>query len=203
MLKIYGNRNSGNANKVEYTAILLGMDYEYRDIDFQKDLKTEWYMKIHPAGKIPAIDDSGFVLFESGAICRYFCEKKESDLYPKDLKQRAVIDQWIDFSVQHVGTAMGKVAYAKVFGPMRGLPVDENSLKEGKEFLERFLPIVDKQLGKHKFLASDKMTLADITLLSVLEYAEKTQYDLSMYKSISAWRNKLMAMDFYMKVHKN
>ena len=202
MLKIYGNRNSGSANKVEYTAILLGCDYEYKEMDFQKDLKTDWYLKIHPAGKIPAIDDNGFVLFESGAICKYLCDKKGSDLYPKDLKHRAIIEQWIDFSVQHVGTAMGKVAFNRLFAPMMGVPVDENSLKEGMQLLERFLPLVDKQLGKSKFLASDKMTLADLSLFGVLEYAEKAQYDLSMYKSLSAWRNKLMATEFYGKVHK-
>jgi len=202
MLKIYGSRNSGSANKVEYTAMLLGMDYEYKEMDFQKDLKTEWYLKIHPAGKIPAIDDDGFVLFESSAICKYLCDKKGSGLYPKDLKQRAIIEQWIDFSIQHVGSAMGKVAYGKLFAPMQGLPVDEASIKEGTQFLERFLPIVDKQLGKRKFLASDKMTLADINLFAVLEYAEKAQYDLSKYKSITSWRNKLMEMDFFKKVHK-
>ncbi len=201
MLKIYGNRNSGSANKVEYAAILLGLDYEYKEMDFQKDLKTEWYLKIHPAGKIPAIDDNGFVLFESGAIIKYLCEKKGSELFPKDLKQKAIVEQWIDFSVQHVGTAMGKVAYGKIFAPMRGLPVDEASIKEGSEFLQRFLPIVETQLGKHKFLAGDKMTLADITLLSVLGYADKSEYDLSQYQLIITWRNKMMTMDFYKKVH--
>ena len=203
MLKIYGNRNSGSANKVEYTAILLNMDYEYKEMDFQKDLKTEEYLKKHPAGKVPSIDDNGFTLFESGAICRYLCEKKDSDLYPKDIKQRALVEQWIDFSVQHVGTAMGKVAYGKIFAPMRGLAIDEASIKEGTGFLQRFLPIVDSQLGRHKFLASNTMTLADITLLSVLGYADKIQYDLSMYNHLSAWRNKLMEMEFYKKVHQN
>ena len=201
MLKIYGNRNSGNVNKIEYTAIILGMDYEYREMDFQKDIKTEWYLKIHPAGKVPAIDDNGFVLFESGAICKYLCDKIGSELYPKDLKNRALIDQWIDFSVQHVGNAMHKVAWGKVFAPMRSLPIDEGSIKEGHEFLQRFLPIVDNQLAKSKFLASDKMTLADLTLLSVLEYAEKSEYDLGAYMHIVKWRKKLMEMDFFKKVH--
>ena len=202
MLKIYGNRNSGSANKVEYTALILGLEYEYKEMDFQKDLKTPEYLKIHPAGKVPSIDDNGFVLFESGAICKYLCEKNGSDLYPKDLKQRALVEQWTDFSVQHVGTAMGRVAFNKLFGPMMGIPVDENSLKEGYQFLEKFLPIVDNQLGKNKFLASGKMTLADLTLFAVLEYADKVQYDLSMYKHLNIWRNKLMNMDFYKKVHK-
>ena len=201
MLRIYGNRRSGNSNKVEYTAILLGLEYDFKEMDFQKDLKTEQYLKVHPAGKIPAIDDNGFILFESGAICKYLCDKNGSTLFPKDLKKRAIVEQWGDFSVQHVGTAMSKVAFNMVFAPMRGLPTDENSLKEGLQNLERFLPIVERQLSKSKYLAGDTMTIADLTLFSVFEYADAAKFDLSDYKGITKWRKHIMEMDFYKKFH--
>ena len=201
MLKIYGNRMSSNANKVEYTVVALGMEYEYKDMDFQKDLKTEWYMKLNPSGKIPTIDDDGFILFESVAICKYLCDKKGSDLYPKDLKKRAIVEQWIDFTIQHVASAVAKIAFAKIFGPMMGKAVDEAGAKEGDELLKRFLPIVDAQIGKHKFLVFDKLSLADIILLASLQYTEPLKYDLSPYKNLSAWRKKMMEMDFYKKVH--
>ncbi|MBS3123364.1 glutathione S-transferase family protein [Candidatus Woesearchaeota archaeon] len=201
MLKIYGNRQSGNCNKVEYTAILAGVSYDYLVLDFQKDLKKQWYLKINPVGKMPAIDDDGFILFESGAICKYICDKKGSSLYPKELKQRALVDQWIDFSINHVGVSISKVAFNRIFAPMFGLPVDENSLKEGLQWLERYLPIVDTQLEKSVFLAGNELSLADITLLSVLEYSDKAKVDLSSYKSLTAWRNKLLLMDFYKTVH--
>ena len=202
MLKIYGNRGSGSTNKVEYTALLLALPYEYKEMDFKTDLKTSWYMKIHPAGKVPAIDDNGFTLFESNAICRYLCEKKGSSLYPKDLKQRALVDQWTDFSNLHVGMAMSKIAYYKVFAPMMGATPDINSYEEGKKFLERFLPIIDLQLKAQPFLAGKELTLADINLFAALEYAEKSDYSLMSWKNIYAWQQKLMAMEFYQKVHK-
>jgi glutathione S-transferase len=201
MIKIYGTRGSGAANKVEYTAILLGLEYEYKAIDIAKDSKTEWYMKLHPAGKVPVIDDNGFVLFESSAICRYMCDKKGSTLYPKDLQQRALIDQWIDFSAMHVGDAMGKVAYNKIFAPMRGLPVDEKGLQDGLLGLDRFLPIIDNQLGKHKFLAGDVLTIADLALLSSIGYGDKANYDFSKFKNLAAWKKKIQEMDFYKKVN--
>jgi glutathione S-transferase len=202
MLKIYGSKGSGHANKVEYTAILLGLGYEYQEVDFQKDLKTDWYLKLHPAGKIPVIDDDGFVLFESNSICRYLAGKKESDLFPKDLKERALVDQWMDFSEMHVGDAMGKVAFVKLFGPRMGIPHDEKMLESGMKDLDRFLPIVDKQLGQHKFLAGDKMTLADISLLTTLEYGDSFKHDFSKYKNLSAWKKKIQAMDFKKKAAK-
>jgi len=201
MLKIYGNKGSGSANKVEYTLHLLNMPHDYKDMDFQKDLKTPEYLKIHPAGKIPAIDDDGFILFESNAICRYLCDKKGNSLYPKDLKKRALVDQWTDFTNLHVATAMGKIAVYKVFAKMMGMIPDENSYQEGLKLMGRFMPIIDAQLANSTYLAGQELTLADINLFAALEYADKSAYDLSEWKHVSNWRKKLMAMDFYKKSH--
>ena len=199
MLKIYGNRLSGNCNKVEYVAKLTKTPYEYVVMDFQKDLKTPWFLKIHPAGKVPAIDDDGFVLFESGAICTYLCEKTKSSLLPVDLKMRALVEQWMDFSVQHVGNAIGKVAFNRVFAPMMNLPADENSIKEGLSHLERFLPIVEAQLSKSSYFVGTELSLADITLVATLEYAEMAKIDLSGYHNLVNWRKRIMEMPFYTK----
>ena len=201
MLKIYGNKKSGPCNKVQYIAKLVGIEYEFKEMDFQKDLKTEEYLKIHPAGKIPAIDDDGFILFESGAICEYLCEKKENSLLPKDLKKRALVKQWMDFSNLHIGTAVGKVFFNRVVAERMKMSVNEQSLKEGLTFLDRFLPIIDNQLSKNKYLALDEISLADITLLSNLGYAEMADIDLTKYKAISKWMKNLKDMDFYKKVH--
>lgn len=199
MLTLYGNRGSSSANKVEYTLLLLDKKYEYKHLDFRKDLKTEWYLKIHPAGKVPALDDNGFILFESAAICRYLAQNTE--LYPSDAKARAHIDQWMDFATLHIGGNLAKVAFTRVFAPMMGQPGDENSVQEGLKFLGNYLPIVDAALAKHTYLASNRLTLADISLLAALEYAEASKVDLSSYKHLVAWRHKLMDMDFWKKVH--
>ena len=63
------------------------------------------------------------------------------------------------------------------------------------------MPIVDYQLSKRKYLAGYTMTLADLTLFSVLEYADAAKFDLSNYKSITKWRKHIMEMEFYKKFH--
>lgn len=203
MLKIYGSDLSSPANKVRFAANALNLPFEYVRVNLRagEHMKPE-YKKVHPANKIPAIDDDGFTLFESNAIIRYLAEKCHSPLYPKDLKQRAVVEQWIDFGTMHVGMAANKVVYNRLFAPMRGVPVDENSLKEGLSFLDRFLPVVDEQLSKTKYLAGSQMTLADINLLALLDPAEVSSIDLSKYKNLVAWRNNLRKQEFYTKCYK-
>ncbi len=201
MLKLYGNKMSGNCTKVEYVCKLLKLSYEFKEMDFKKDLKTPEFLRINPSGKIPAIDDNGFTLFESSAIVKYLCAKEKNELYPTEIKQRALVDQWIDFSSLHLGAGVGKVAWNRVFAPNMNLPSDENALKSGLADCDRFLPILDTQLQKHAHLAGEKLSLADINLLGVLMYAEMAKIDLSLYQHVITWRKNLQEMDFYKEVH--
>ncbi|MBN1870014.1 MAG: glutathione S-transferase family protein [Candidatus Omnitrophica bacterium] len=202
MLKIYGADLSGPANKVRMAAHALGIEYEYIRISIRKGAnRTEEYLRLHPAGKIPVIDDDGFILFESDAIIKYLASKKGSPLYPADLKQRALIDQWMDFITIHVGGSMGKVVYNRVFASFAGAAVDENSLEEGLKFLRRFLPVIDNQLFKNAFVAGKQFSLADIGLLAAMDPAEAAGIDPAPYKRLSQWRKDLQQKEFYTRCH--
>ncbi len=202
MLKIYGNRKSNNCNKVEYVLKILGIPYNYKEMDFQKDIKTPEYLKIHPAGKIPAIDEDGFIVFESTAICKYLCSKYNHSLYPHDLKKRALIDQWIDFCTIHLGVAMSRVAFNRTFAPLMNIPVDEAIINDGLKILERFLPIIDDKLKDADFITVNELSLADVNLISILSYLEPAKVDISKYKNLKNYWDKMQEKEFYQTVHK-
>jgi len=203
MLKIYGADLSTPANKVRFCANHIGLDYEYIQVKVREgEHRSDWYLKINPIAKIPAMDDEGFTLGESGAIAKYLCEKNNSSLYPSVLEKRATVAMWSDFAAIHVNGAMGRILFNRVFFQLANVEKDERSLKDGISFLDRFLPICDKQLSQNKYLAGEDLSLADITLLSSLDPAEVTQVDLSSYDNIVKWRNDLKAQDFYTKCYK-
>ena len=203
MLKIYGSDLSGPANKIRFTANFLNLPYEYIRINLREgEQKQEWFLKLNPVGKVPVIDDEGFVLFESGAIIKYLAVKNSSALYPSELKTRATIDQWIDFINLHINAMVSKVVYNRVFAPIRKFPVDANAIKEGVEFLVKYLPILDAQLSLHSFVAGKDFSLADISLLAALDPAEIAAIDLAAYSHLIIWRNNLKQKEFYTKCHK-
>lgn len=204
MLILYGANLSAPSNKIRFAANAMGLEYEYRRVNLrQGENKQERFLKMHPAGKIPVIDDDGFVLFESNAIIKYLAQKHNSPFYPSDLKKKAAVDQWIDFVSLHVGAAMGRILYNRVFAPMIGVEVDERSLKDGISFLDRFLPVVDRQLKAGEYLAGAEMTLADFCLLATVDPAEVAGLDLAPYPHLLRWRQKLMEQEFYTKCHKS
>ena len=202
MLTIYGFDFSSPANKVRFAANAMGLKYEYKRVNLLAgEQKSAEYLKLNPIGRVPAIDDDGFKAFESAAIIRYLAEKNNSPLYPKDIKKRAIIDQWIDFANIHVSTALARVTFNRVMYQMMKVEKDERSLSDGLRFLGTYLPILEKQLKENKYLAGGEMSLADINLLAVLDPAELSSVDLSVYPSITSWRKNLKVQPFYTKCH--
>jgi glutathione S-transferase len=204
MLKIYGADLSPPSNKVRFVANELGLDYEYNSVNLVSgENQSEGHLKLHPAGKVPVIDDDGFVLFESNAIIRYLAAKCESPLYPGGAKQRGQVDQWVDFVSHHIASALGRVLFDRVFAPFLGQEVNEGAITENLSFLDRFLPVVNAPLKERRYLAGGELTLADFSLLSALDPAEVAQVDLSGYLNITRWRQDLVARDCYTKCHKS
>ncbi|MEW6440274.1 MAG: glutathione S-transferase family protein [bacterium] len=204
MLKIYGAALSPPSCKVRFVANALGLAYEYKEVNLAKgENRAEAHRKLHPAGKVPVIDDDGFVLFESNAIVRYLAEKAGSALYPSEPRQRALANQWTDFASQHVATALSQVLFNRVFAPFLKMEVNERSITDGLELLKRFLPVVESRLKGTRYLAGSDLTLADLALLSALDPVEVAQVDLAPYPSIEKWRKDLQSRDFYTKCHKS
>ncbi len=203
MLTIYGSDLSSPANKVRFVANYLGIAHEYRQMNLREgEHKQEWFLNINPIGKIPAMSDGDFNLFESGAITKYLSDKANSNIYPKDLKQRAIVDQWIDFSTLHISVNMSKVTFNRLFAPRMGFSASQESIADGEKFLSQQLPCIEKQLTQHKYLAGAQITLSDFSLLAALDPAELSGIDLNQYSRISAWRKILQSQDFYTKCHK-
>jgi len=202
MLTIYGSDLSIFSNKVRFVANALGLEYEYKKISLRdKENQTEKFLRMNPCGKIPVIDDNGFVLFESDAIIRYLCVKNHSPLYPEALEERAIVDQWMSLVSIHVADGMGRVLFNRVFAKMRGLPPDEKSVEFGLASLKRFLPIIDGQISRQKFVGAPFLSLADFDLLAVLDSAEVAEVELSAYKNIKKWRDALRRESFYARCY--
>ena len=154
MITIYGMDLSTFTNAVRFTANYLDVDYQYQRVNLMEgEGQTEAYRQVSPAGKIPGLDDNGFKVFESSAIQRYLAVKENSSLFPEDLREGTKVEMWQTFVHNHIITAVNKVVFNKVFYQMTDIPKDERSLADGINFLQRFLPIVDKELEKQKILS--------------------------------------------------
>src|SRR3974390_854380 len=91
-----------NGWKISIAVEELGLPYTVHPLSFSnQEQKQEWFLKLNPNGRIPAIVDRGnddFAIFESGAILIYLAEQT-GRLMPKDIKGRSRVIPWLMFQM--------------------------------------------------------------------------------------------------------
>jgi len=108
-----------NGWKISIALEEMGLPYEVRVIDFAtQEQKADWYVRLNPNGRIPTLDDEGFILFESGAILIYLAEKTGKFL-PQDVHGRSRVIQWLMFQMSGVGPMMGQANVFLRYFPRR------------------------------------------------------------------------------------
>lgn len=203
MLTLYSNPLSSPANKIRFLLHYLAIPYELKIVNIGAgEQRQSDFLKINPYGKVPAIDDNGFRLAESNAILRYLADKHLSSVYPKNLEERAVVEQWLDFAANHISLATSKIMFnTYIYRLITGATKDERSLQDGRLWLENYLPMLERQLTKHAYIAGSHLTIADFSLLAALDVAELIDINLTAYPHLKTWRYNLMAEAFYQDCH--
>ncbi len=202
-MNIYGHFFSAPSNKVRYCASALGLDFTYHHVDLQQgEQQHPDFLDINQLGKVPAIEDNGFVLSESDAICRYLANKS-GKLYPDEIQTRARIDRWMDIAAQTVLLQMSKILFNRFFAPMLGEEPNQTSIDEGQRNLAVILPHINTQLTQTKYLGGNELSIADISMLAAIDPFDMIEIDLSIYPDIQQWREELMQHQFYQDVHQH
>ncbi|KAG6852872.1 hypothetical protein C0991_008452 [Blastosporella zonata] len=97
VLKLYGSGGSTCTRRVGAFLREKKIPFELVEIDLAHgEHKSPAYLKKQPFGQIPYIDDDGFILYESRAICRYLEEKFPNNgpkLIPTEIKAKAIFEQ--------------------------------------------------------------------------------------------------------------
>lgn len=163
-LAILGRITSINVRKVCWTADLTGLTYRTEVWGLpHRDPHEAEYLKLNPNAQVPVILDDGFVLWESGAIVRYLAEKHRSGLWPTDIKERALVDQWVTWQ----GTELNPTWPYAVQALLRKNPAytDRARIEDSVARWSAANAIVDAQLRQAGgFVANGRLSLADIVV---------------------------------------
>ncbi len=200
-MKLYNADLSPNALRVRAVAFELDIDLEIIDVDvFKGETKTEEYLALNPNGKVPVLVDGDFVLWESRAINVYLAGvKPERNLYPEDLKSRALVDQWSYWQAIHLGPAMQRIAFERMLKPMFGMgETDETAVEQQLKDIAQFLPVLDGALAGKEWIVGD-LSLADFALASTFIYRDPCRILLGETANVDAWIKRLEALPSWQK----
>jgi len=166
VLKLYGFVFSTNTQRVFQVLKELNIPYEYVAVDLKSgEQKSPEHLARHPFGVVPYIDDDGFGLYESRAICRYLVAKyspQDQSLAPTELKAQALFEQAASIESSYFAPNASTILVEKVLAPRFGREPNEARYEEAVKKLESALDAYETILAKQKYLAGDDITLADL-----------------------------------------
>jgi glutathione S-transferase len=157
-MKLYYNPRS-RAAIAKWMLDECGVDYEIVPIDFERrEHKAPEFLKINPAGKLPALVDGDSKIFESAAICLYLGDKfPEANFAPKiGTPARGRYLSLMVYSTSQLEPALGDVVLGQTTLPQRGW----------SEF-ETIRDVIEGELGNGPFLFGDWFTAADVMIGSM------------------------------------
>jgi GST-like protein len=134
-----------NGHKVSIALEEFGVPYEVEVVDINgPDHPTPELLAVTPNHKIPAIDDDGLVIWESGAILLHLAEK-HGKLLPADARGRAEAVQYAFFQTGGIGPNLGRL----------GQQLRRPEAERNREMVEVFAGEVDRLLGVLDRILSD------------------------------------------------
>jgi glutathione S-transferase len=186
MLRLYGAPKS-RALRTLWMLGELGLEYDHQSwLPRSPETKTPEYRAINPNGRVPTIDDDGFILSESMAINFYLAKKHGSPLYPKDPKNEALALQWSLWETDRLDRQI--VNYVRHSSELpeaeRRKDVAEASWKEVVDSFD----VLETALAKSQWLAGPEFSVGDLNVASALYRA--LSLDLSKWPHVDAWLKK-------------
>ena len=164
MLKIWGRTNSINVHKVMWVVGELGIPHERIDAGMQFGIVDEpWFRAMNPNGRVPTINDDGFVLWESNAIVRYLAKQYGAGrLSPADTETYASADRWMEWSTTTLAPLMTPLFWGHIRTPPENRDLD--ALEKTRIQMEDVMQILDANLATRQFVAGDEISVGDIAV---------------------------------------
>ncbi|MES2106346.1 MAG: glutathione S-transferase [Pseudomonadota bacterium] len=204
MLQILGKSPSINVRKVLWTCAEIGIPYELQQWGSGfRSTDDAQFRALNPNAMVPVIRDGDFVLWESNTICRYLASSHgRTDLLPADPRERAGVEQWMDWQMTELNNSWRYVFMALV----RNSPAhtDAQAIAAGVANWNRHMAILDAHLsGSGDYAAGQHFTLADIVLgLSVNRWM-MTPIERPHLPAVAAYYERLSRRPAYLQHGRN
>jgi glutathione S-transferase len=185
MIRIYGSARSRGVRTL-WMAGELGLEYEHLDYAPRSPAtRTPEYLALNPNGRVPTIDDDGFVLSESMAINLYLA-RKHGKLYPKDAKNEALAGQWSFWETDRLDRQL--TTYANNAFVLPEAQRDAAAAKAAWDDIAPALDVLETALGKTQWLAGGEFSVADLNVAAAMVRA--LSFDLAKWPKVHAWLHR-------------
>ena len=198
-MKLYDFPGAPNPRRVKIFAEEKNITLELINCDMAKrEHKSPEFLRKNPSGKIPVLElDDGRCIAESIPICRYLESLvPEPNLFGNDPFEISFIESRNRFIELELWSQIGT---SWVNGPIVGAMGIFNQIPDAKKASDKNVEVyyerLNKEFSSSEFTAGDRYTVADITLLSAIDFAS-SMVDLKPSESLTElyrWHNQILS----------
>jgi glutathione S-transferase len=188
-LRIYGIART-RAFRALWIAKELGLPYEHIPVEIGKaGARQSEYLAVNPNGRLPAIDDDGFILWESLAITLYLAKKHATGrLYPATIEGEAKAWQWSLWAVQEVDRGVNIWSLHAIRLPPEDRDVAK--LAEALRVISNPFKVLDGALAERPYLLGNDFTVADLNVAAVISRA--IEMDMPDTPRVADWLKRCL-----------
>ncbi|NJM17507.1 MAG: glutathione S-transferase family protein [Richelia sp. RM2_1_2] len=198
-LRLYDFLPSGNGYKIRLLLTQIGMPFDRIEINIlEGETRSPEFLSRNPNGKIPLLEiGENKYLAESNAILMYLSEGTE--FLPYDRFLTAQVLQWLFFEQSSHEPFIATSRYwISILGKAEEY---QEALKEKHERGYQALEVMENHLTGKTFFVGERYTIADIALFAYTHVADEGGFDLSRFKAILAWIERVKMQPGYIDIH--
>jgi glutathione S-transferase len=201
MLKVHGFPMSPNTRRALFALEELPEPYEFVPVDLMAgEHKKAAYLALNPTGRVPALVDGDFVLWESNAIVEYLAARApEKKLGPRSPREVGEIARWMYMNAAHLSPNV-----ARIFAHTIRLPEDQRIprlVDEARVEVDRSLRALAERLAGREYLV-DRFSIAEIAIAPTLGAAPMLGIDLGRFPAVAAWMKRVTERPAWIKIHR-
>jgi glutathione S-transferase len=184
---LYGFAQSGNSYKPALFLELAGADWAPRFVDFfNGETRTPAYRQINEMGEAPVLEHGALRLSQSGVILDYLAERF-GKFGAKDAAERREIFRWLFWDNHKLTSYTATYRFMRMFAPK----TDPAVVAEFRKRAETSWKILDTHLSGRKYVAAERLTIADLSICGYLFWDDELAVDWAQYPNLRDWLGRI------------
>jgi glutathione S-transferase len=190
MLKLHYHPLSTFARRVRIALIEKSIKAELVEVDMvARAHKSPAYLSLNPYGRVPTLEEDGFVLYESTAILQYLEETHPTPpLVPADARGRALVAMHVKLCDLQLARPSGTIIFPKRFLPKDRW--DEKAMAQAKKDIEMHLGILEPQLQGKEYLVGNRYSQVEVCYTPFAEFLQLME--ITPPPAVAAWVARML-----------
>lgn len=193
MLRLHSHPLSTFSRRVRIALLEKKIPAEIVEVDMAaKQHRSPEYLKLNPYGRVPTLEEDGFVLYESTAILEYLeLTRPDPPLLPADPRGRALAAMHVKLCDIQLARQTGTIIFPKRFLPRERW--DDKAMAQAKAEIEKHFAILEPQLAGRQWLVGDRYTMVEVCYTPLVQFLDLME--IAPPPAVAAWVERMLSRD--------